>query len=71
MPRIVRLSVLALCLMALLPIGLAGCDQRPADGTQVQIDEVERKKATDKMREVMDTNQMPKAAQKSRRVIHR
>jgi hypothetical protein len=71
MPRIVSLSTLAVWSMALVPLGLTGCDQRPADGTQVQIDEVERKKATDKMREVMDTNQMPKAAQKSRRVIHR
>ena len=66
MPRIVRLSVLALCSTALLPLGLAGCDQRPADGTQVQVNEVERKQAIDKMRAVMETRKTPKALRKLR-----
>jgi hypothetical protein len=65
MPRIVRLSVLALCSMTLLPLGLTGCDQGPADGSHVQIDEVERKQATDKMRAVMDARRTPKAASRS------
>jgi hypothetical protein len=66
MPRIVRLSALAVWSMALLPLGLSGCDQRPADGTQVQIDEVAHKQATDKMRSVMETRKMPKAGPRSR-----
>jgi hypothetical protein len=61
MTRIVRLSVLALCSMALLSLGLAGCDQRPADGTHVQVNEVERKQAIDKMRAVMEARKTPKA----------
>jgi hypothetical protein len=61
MPRIVRLPALAVCSMALLPLGLSGCDQRPADGTQIQINEVERKQAIDKMRDSMRTRKMPKA----------
>jgi hypothetical protein len=69
MPRIVRLSALAVWSMALLPLGLSGCDQRPADGTQVQVNEIERKQAIDKMRGVMETRKMPKAGQKSRPVI--
>jgi hypothetical protein len=47
--------------MALLPLGLSGCDQRPADGTQIQINEVERKQAIEKMRNSMNTRKMPKA----------
>ena len=61
MPRIVRLSALAVWSMALLSLGLSGCDQRPADGTQVQVNEDERKQAMEKMRGVMDTPKMPKA----------
>ena len=45
--------------MALLPLGLSGCDQRPEDGTQIQVDEVERKQATDKMRAFMETRKTP------------
>jgi hypothetical protein len=71
MPRIVRLSALAVWSMALLPLGLSGCDQRPADGTQIQIDEVERKQATDKMRDAMKTRRMPKAGRGLHRVILR
>jgi hypothetical protein len=59
MPRIVRLSALSVCSMALVCLGLSGCDQRPEDGTQIQVDEVERKQATDKMRAFMDTRKMP------------
>ena len=59
MPRIVRLSALSVWSVALLPLGLSGCDQRPEDGTQIQVDEVERKQATDKMRAFMDTPKMP------------
>jgi hypothetical protein len=69
MSRIVRLSALAVWSMALLPLGLAGCDQRPADGTHVQVDEDERKQAMEKMRSVMDSRQMPKASPKSHRVV--
>jgi hypothetical protein len=65
MPRIVRPSVLALCSMALLPLGLAGCDQGPADGSHVQVNEVERKQAIDKMRTVMETPKTPRAGTKS------
>jgi hypothetical protein len=65
MPRIVRLSALAVWSMALLPLGLSGCDQRPADGTHVQVNEVERKQAIDKMRGVMETRKTPKAGPKS------
>lgn len=54
MPRIVRLSVLAVCSMALLSLSLAGCGGQPTDGTHVQANEVERKQAIDKMRSVMD-----------------
>jgi hypothetical protein len=61
MPRIVRLSALAVWSMALLPLGLSGCDQRPADGTHIQVNEVERQQATDKMRASMRTAKMPKA----------
>jgi len=64
MPRIVRLSVLALCSTALLPLGLAGCDQRPTDGSHIQVDEVERKQAIDKMRAVMETRKTPKAGRR-------
>lgn len=70
MPRIVRPSALALWLMALLPLGLTGCDQRPADGTQVQVNEDERKQAIDRMRSVMEARKTPKAGPKSRRVVH-
>jgi hypothetical protein len=56
--------------MALLPLGLSGCDQRPADGAHVQIDEDERKQAMEKMRSVMDARKMPKAGPKSHRAIH-
>lgn|GEM_PF-4658997 len=66
MPRIVRPSVLALCSMALLSPGLAGCDQQPADGTQVQVNEDERKQAIEKMRAVMDTPKTPKTNGRSR-----
>jgi hypothetical protein len=59
MPRIVRLSALSVWSMALVSLGLLGCDQRPEDGTQIQVDEVERKQATDKMRAFMDTPKMP------------
>ena len=45
-------------------LGLAGCDQRPADGTQVQVNEIERKQAIDKMRAVMETRKTPKASQR-------
>ena len=69
MPRIVRLSALAVWSMALLPLGLSGCDTRPADGSHVQINEDERKQAMEKMRSVMDTRKMPKASQRSHRVI--
>jgi hypothetical protein len=55
MPRIVRLSAFTVCSLVLVPLGLTGCDQRPADGTHVQIDEVERKQAIDKMRAAMET----------------
>ncbi len=68
MPRIFRLSALAVWSMALLPLGLSGCDQRPADGTQVQVNEDERKQAMEKMRSVMDTRKMPKAGPNSPRV---
>ena len=66
MPRIVRLPVLALCSMALLPLGLAGCDQRPTDGSHIQVDEVERKQAIDKMRAVMETPKMLRTGRRSR-----
>jgi hypothetical protein len=69
MPRIFRLSALAVWSMALLPLGLSGCDQRPADGTHIQVNEDERKQAMEKMRSVMDTRKMPKAGPKSHRVI--
>ena len=59
MPRIVSLSTLAVWSMALVPLGLSGCGQQPADGSHVQVDEVERKQATDKMRAFMDTRKMP------------
>ena len=65
MPRIVRLSALAVWSMALLPLGLSGCDGRPADGSQVQINEVERKQALDKMRGAMETRKTPKAGPRS------
>jgi hypothetical protein len=65
MPRNVRLSVLALCSMALLPLGLAGCDQRPADGSHIQVDEVERKQAIERMRAVMETRKTAKAGSRS------
>ncbi len=71
MPRIVSLSTLAVWSMALVPLGLTGCDQRPADGTQIQVNEVERKQAIDKMRAVMETRKMPKTAPKSQRVTRR
>ena len=71
MPRIVRLSALAVWSMALLPLGLSGCDQRPADGSHIQINEDERKQAIDKMRDSMDTRKMPKAGPRSHRVIMR
>jgi hypothetical protein len=59
MPRIVRLSAFAVWSLALFPLGLSGCGQQPADGAHVQIDEVERKQATDKMRAFMETRKMP------------
>jgi hypothetical protein len=62
MPRIVRPSALAAWSMALVPLGLSGCDQRPEDGAHIQINEVERKQATDKMRDSMKTRKMPKAS---------
>jgi hypothetical protein len=65
MLRIVRLSALAACSMALVSLGLAGCDSRPADGTQVQVDEVARKEAIDKMRSVMESPKGPMAARKA------
>jgi hypothetical protein len=65
MLRIARLSTLAVCLMALVALGLTGCDSRPADGTQVQVNEVERKAAIDKMRSVMETPRGPIAARKT------
>ena len=51
--------------MALVPLGLTGCGQQPADGAHVQVDEVARKEATDKMRAFMETRKtpMPKAGQ--------
>jgi hypothetical protein len=52
--------------MALLSLGLAGCDQRPADGAHIQINEVERKQAIDKMRGFMESRKTPKAGPKSR-----
>jgi len=52
--------------MALLSPGLAGCDQQPADGTQVQVNEDERKQAIEKMRAVMDTPKTPKTNGRSR-----
>ena len=64
MPRIFRLSALAVWSMGLLSLGLSGCDQRPANGTQVQVDEVARKEAIDKMRSVMDSPKGPMAARK-------
>jgi hypothetical protein len=51
--------------MALVSLGLGGCDSRPADGTQVQVDEVARKEATDKMRSFMETPKGPIAARKT------
>jgi hypothetical protein len=68
MPRIVRLSAFAVWSMSLIPFGLTGCGQQPADGAHVQIDEVERKQATDKMRAFMETRKMPmpKATQRLR-----
>ncbi|MDR3632935.1 MAG: hypothetical protein P4L84_03810 [Isosphaeraceae bacterium] len=65
MPRLVRLSLLTLCSMTLLSLGLAGCDGRPADGTQIEINEVERKQAIDKMRAVMESRKTAKAGLKS------
>jgi hypothetical protein len=59
MPRIVRLSAFAVLSLALLPLGLSGCGQQPADGAHIQVDEVERKQAIDKMRAFMDTRKMP------------
>jgi hypothetical protein len=67
MLRIVRLSVLPVCSMALVSLGLTGCDSRPADGTQVQVNEVARKEATDKMRSFMETPRGPMAARKTAR----
>ena len=69
MRRIVRLPALAVWSMALLPLGLSGCDQRPADGTHIQVNEDERKQAMEKMRSVMEARKMPKAGPKSHRVI--
>jgi hypothetical protein len=51
--------------MALFPLGLSGCDQRPADGTQIQVNEAERQQAIEKMRAVMDTRKMPNARPRS------
>ena len=65
MPRIVRLSTLAVWSMALFPLGLSGCDQRPADGTQIQVNEAERQQAIDKMRGFMESRKTPKAGPKS------
>jgi hypothetical protein len=65
MPRIVRLSVLTVCSIALVSLGLTGCDSRPADGTQVEVNEVERKAAIDKMRSFMETPKGPLAARKT------
>jgi hypothetical protein len=65
MLRIIRRSVLTVCSMALVSLCLTGCDSRPADGTQVQVNEVERKAAIDKMRSVMETPQGPIAARKT------
>jgi hypothetical protein len=50
--------------MALLSLGLAGCGQRPADGSQIQVNEVERKQAIDKMRAVMETRKTAKAGRR-------
>jgi hypothetical protein len=68
MPRIVRLPAFAVWSIALLPLGFSGCDGPPADGAHVQVDEVERKQATDKMRAFMETRKMPipKASQRLR-----
>jgi hypothetical protein len=68
MTRIIRRSALAACSLALVSLGLAGCDSRPADGTQVQVDEVARKEAIDKMRSVMETPRGPVAARKAAKV---
>jgi hypothetical protein len=65
MLRIVRFSTLAVWSMALFPLGLSGCGQQPAGGTQIQVNEVERKQAIDKMRAVMETRKMPKAGPRS------
>jgi hypothetical protein len=70
MLRIVRRSALAVWPMALLPLGLAGCGQQPADGAHVQVNEVERKQAIDKMRAVMETPKMLKGGRALRRVNH-
>ena len=53
MARIVRLSALAVWSMALLPIGLSGCDQGPETATHVGVSEQDRKQAEDKQREFM------------------
>jgi hypothetical protein len=67
MRRTVRLSALAVWSIALLPLGLSGCDGRPATGTQIQVDEDERKQAMEKMRNFMNTKKTPpKASPRSR-----
>jgi hypothetical protein len=65
MTRIVRLSLLSVCSLALVSLALSGCDSRPADGTQVQVNEVERKAAIDKMRSFMETPKGAMAARKT------
>jgi hypothetical protein len=47
--------------MALLPIGLTGCDQRPETGTLVQHDEQAHKQAEDKMRAFVEKQKEQKA----------
>jgi hypothetical protein len=68
MTRIIRLSRLTVCSMALVSLCLTGCNSRPADGTQVQVDEVERKAALDKMRSAMETPKGPMADRKATKV---
>ena len=65
MTRIIRLSVLAVCSMALVSLCLTGCDSRPADGTHVQVNEVAHKEATDRMRSAMETPKGPMADRKT------
>jgi hypothetical protein len=53
MARTFRLSALVVWSIALLPIGLAGCDLGQESSGQMQVEEVAHNRAVEKMRDVM------------------